>query len=74
MTTDNNYLFSMYMGNTHLDVYGYEEKDDHSTGHIGGIDVEDVRIAGTDISVWEMINDLSVTKFLDQAHDDWCDL
>jgi hypothetical protein len=71
MSKDNNFLMQMYCGDTLLDIYGYEDKDDYSTGHIGGIDLEDVRIANTDISVWEMIHALDYHKFCDQAHQSW---
>jgi len=63
----NNYIFSMYSGDTYLDVYGYVDKDEPSVGHVGGIEIEDVRIAESEISVLEMIQALNWEKFNDQA-------
>ena len=53
-----NYVVSLYCGDTYLDVYGSVDKDDDTIGHIGGVDIEDVCIADTDTSVLEMINGL----------------
>jgi len=63
----------MYCGDTLLDVYGYVDKDEPSVGHVGGIDIEDVCIADTDISVWEMIHALDFDKFDKQAQESWGD-
>jgi hypothetical protein len=57
----------MYSGDTYLDVYGYVDKDEPSVGHVGGIEIEDVRIAESEISVLEMIQALNWEKFNDQA-------
>ena len=51
----NNYVVSLYCGDTYLDVYGSIDKDEPSVGHIGGVEIEDVCIADTDTSVLEMI-------------------
>ena len=51
----NNYVVSLYSGDTLLDVYGYIDRDEPSVGHVGGVDIEDVCIADTEISVLEMI-------------------
>lgn len=53
-----NYVLSLYCGDTYLDVYGYEDKDEPNVGHVGGVDIEDVCIADTDTSVLEMIYSL----------------
>jgi hypothetical protein len=53
-----NYVLSLYCGDTYLDVYGSVDKDDDTIGHIGGVDIEDVCIADTDTSVLEMIHGL----------------
>ena len=63
----------MYCGDTYLDIYGYVDKDEPSVGHVGGIDIEDVRIANTDVSVWEMIHALDFDKFDKQAHESWAE-
>jgi hypothetical protein len=52
---NNNYVVSLYCGDTYLDVYGSIDKDELSVGHVGGVDIEDVCIADTDTSVLEMI-------------------
>jgi hypothetical protein len=52
---NNNYVVSLYCGDTYLDVYGSIDKDEPDVGHIGGVDIEDVCIANTEISVLEMI-------------------
>ncbi len=54
----NNYLVSLYCGDTYLDVYGIVDKDEPDVGYIGGIDIEDVCIADTETSVLEMIHGL----------------
>lgn len=51
----NNFVVSLYSGDTLLDVYGYIDRDEPSVGHVGGVDIEDVCIAGTETSVLEMI-------------------
>jgi hypothetical protein len=54
----NNYVVSLYCGDTYLDVYGYVDEDEPDVGYIGGVDIEDIRIADTEISVLEMIHSL----------------
>jgi len=73
MAKASNFLMSMYCGDTLLDVYGYVDKDEPSVGHVGGIDIEDVCIADTEISVWEMIHALDFDKFDKQAQESWGD-
>jgi len=73
MAKASNFLMTMYCGDTLLDVYGYVDKDEPSVGHVGGIDIEDVCIADTDISVWEMIHALDFDKFDKQAQESWGD-
>jgi hypothetical protein len=63
----NNYVVSLYCGDTYLDVYGSIDKDEPSVGHVGGVDIEDVCIADTDTSVLEMINGLNWAKFNDNV-------
>lgn len=58
-----NHVFSMYYGDTYLDIYGYEDADEPNVGHVGGVEIEDVKISGTDISVLEMICGLDWDKF-----------
>ena len=53
-----NYVLSLYCGDTYLDVYGYGDEDEPDVGHIGGVDIEDVCIENTEISVLEMIHGL----------------
>jgi hypothetical protein len=62
-----NYVLSLYCGDTYLDVYGSVDKDDDTIGHIGGVDIEDVCIADTDTSVLEMIHSLNWDKFNDNV-------
>ena len=69
----NNYLFSMYCGDTYLYIYGYVDKDEPSVGHVGGIDIEDVCICDTTTSVWEMIHSLNFDKFNEQAQQSWAE-
>jgi len=69
----NNYLFSMYCGDTYLDIYGYVDEDEPSVGHVGGIDIEDVCICDTTTSVWEMIHSLNFDKFNEQAQQSWAE-
>jgi hypothetical protein len=60
-----NYVLSLYCGDTYLDVYGSVDKDEPSLGVIGGVDIDDVFIANTEISVLEMIHSLGWDKFND---------
>ena len=53
-----NYVMSLYIGDTYLDVYGSVDKDEPDVGHVGGVDIEDVCIADTETSVLEMIHGL----------------
>jgi len=53
-----NYVMSLYCGDTYLDVYGSIDKDELDVGHVGGVDIEDVFIANTEISVLEMIHSI----------------
>jgi len=73
MAKASNYLMTMYCGDTLLDVYGEVDNDEPSLGHVGGIDIEDVCIADTEISVWEMIHALDFDKFDKQAQESWGD-
>ena len=73
MPKADNYLMTMYCGDTLLDVYGEVDKDEPSLGHVGGIDIEDVCIADTDVSVWEMLHTLNFDKFNEQAQANWGD-
>jgi hypothetical protein len=52
------YVLSLYVGDTYLDVHGGIDKDEPSVGHIGGVDIDDVFIANTEISVLEMIHSI----------------
>jgi hypothetical protein len=54
----NNYVVSLYCGDTYLDVYGSVDEDDPTVGHVGGVEIEDVCIADTETSVLEMIHGL----------------
>jgi hypothetical protein len=63
----NNYVVSLYCGDTYLDVYGSIDKDEPSVGHVGGVDIEDVCIADTETSVLEMIHGLNWAKFNDSV-------
>jgi hypothetical protein len=63
----NNYVVSLYCGDTYLDVYGSVDKDEPDVGYIGGIDIEDVCIADTETSVLEMIHRLDWAKFNDSV-------
>jgi len=71
MAKPSNYLMTMYCGDTLLDVYGEVDNDEPSLGHVGGIDIEDVCIADTDISVWEMLHSLNFDKFNEAAQMHW---
>lgn len=57
----------MYCGDTLVDVYGEISKPEADLGYNGDIDIYDVRIADTDISVFEMIHALNWDKFNDAA-------
>jgi hypothetical protein len=62
-----NYVLSLYIGDTYLDVHGGIDKDEPSVGYVGGVDIDDVFIANTEISVLEMINSLDWAKFNDSV-------
>lgn len=64
-----NYLFSMYCGDTYLDIYGSVDPDEPSLGHVGGIDIEDVCTCDTKTSVWEMIQALNLDAFVKKAEE-----
>jgi hypothetical protein len=65
------YVLSLYVGDTYLDVYGSVDKDEPDVGHIGGVDIEDVFIADTKISVLEMIHSLGWDKFNDKVQSEY---
>ena len=69
-----NYLFSMWLGDTYLDIHGSADPDEPSLGHQGGIDIEDVFICDTKTSVWEMIQALDVNEFIKQAEEAYSEL
>ena len=56
-------MTSVYVGNTLLDVDFYMIEPEDNIGYTGDIEIEDVRIANTDISVLEMIIQLDWDKF-----------
>ena len=60
-------MTSVYMGNTLLDVDFYMIEPEDDIGYTGDIEIEDVRIADTDISVLEMIIALDWDKFQKQV-------
>jgi hypothetical protein len=62
----------MYYGDTYLDIYGYEDADEPNVGHVGGVDIEDVCISDTEVSVLEMIHALNWDKFEAQVHESYC--
>jgi hypothetical protein len=64
-----NYVLSVCLGDTYLDVYGYGDEDEDDVGYIGGVDIEDVCIEGTEISVLEMIHSLNWEKFNDSVQE-----
>lgn len=64
-----NYVLSVYCGDTYLDVYGYTDEDEPDVGHVGGVDIEDVCIADTDTSVLEMIHSLNWDKFAESVQE-----
>jgi hypothetical protein len=53
-----NYVLSLYIGDTYLDVHGFIEKDEPDIGIVGGVDIDDVFIANTEISILEMIHSI----------------
>jgi hypothetical protein len=64
-----NYVVSLYCGDTYLDVYGSVDEDDPTVGHIGAVDIEDVCIADTETSVFEMIYSFGWSKFYEQVQE-----
>jgi hypothetical protein len=66
-----NYVMSLYVGDTYLDVYGSVDEDDSTVGYVGGVDIEDVFIADTEISVLEMIHSLGWDKFNDKVQSEY---
>ena len=54
---------SVALGDTMLDVDFYMIEPEDDIGYTGDIEIEDVRIADTDISVLEMIAGLNWDKF-----------
>lgn len=54
---------SVALGDTMLDVDFYMIEPEDDIGYAGDIEIEDVRIADTDISVLEMIASLNWDKF-----------
>jgi len=70
----NNYLFSMYVGDTYLDIHGSAEPDEPSLGHSGSLDIEDVFICDTKTSVLEMIHALNFNEFVKQAEEVYSEL
>lgn len=56
-------MTSLYVGDTLLDVDFYMIDGENDIGYTGDIEIEDVRIANTDISVLEMIHSLNWDKF-----------
>ena len=60
-------MTSVYMGNTLLDVDFYMIEPEDDIGYTGDVEIEDVRIADTDISVLEMIHALDWDKFQKQV-------
>jgi hypothetical protein len=66
-----NYVMSLYVGDTYLDVYGSVDENEPDVGYIGGVDIEDVFIANTEISVLEMIHSLGWDKFNDKVQSEY---
>ena len=60
-------MTSVYVGDTLLDVDFYMIEPEDDIGYTGDIEIEDVRIADTDISVLEMIIALDWDKFQKQV-------
>jgi len=56
-------MTSVYVGDTLLDVDFYMIEPEDDIGYTGDVEIEDVRIANTDISVLEMIIQLDWDKF-----------
>jgi hypothetical protein len=56
-------MTSVYVGNTLLDVDFYIVEPEDDIGYTGNVEIENVRIADTDISVLEMIHELGWDKF-----------
>lgn len=56
-------MTSVYMGDTLLDVDFYIIEREDDIGYTGNVEIEDVRIANTDISVLEMLHSLNWDKF-----------
>jgi hypothetical protein len=64
-------LGSMYCGDTLLDVYGELSDPEPNLGYNGDIDIYDVRLSNTDVSVFEMIHSLNWEKFNDSAWEEF---
>ena len=62
-------MTSVYVGNTLLDVDFYIIEPEDDIGYTGNVEIEDVRIADTDISVLEMIHALDWHKFQKQVEE-----
>jgi hypothetical protein len=60
-------MTSIYLGDTLLDVDFYMIEPEDDIGYTGDVEIEDVRIANTDISVLEMIIALDWDKFQKQV-------
>jgi hypothetical protein len=60
-------MTSVYLGDTLLDVDFYMIEPEDDIGYTGDVEIEDVRIANTDISVLEMIIALDWDKFQKQV-------
>jgi hypothetical protein len=56
-------MTSVYVGDTLLDVDFYMIEPEDDIGYTGDVEIEDVRIADTDISVLEMLHSLNWDKF-----------
>jgi hypothetical protein len=56
-------MTSVYVGDTLLDVDFYMIEPEDDIGYTGDVEIEDVRIANTDISVLEMVISLNWDKF-----------
>jgi hypothetical protein len=52
-------------------VYGSIDKAELDIGYVGGVDIEDVFIADTKISVLEMIHSLGWDKFNDKVQSEY---
>lgn len=62
-------MTSVYVGDTLLDVDFYMIEPEDDIGYTGDVEIEDVRIANTDISVLEMIIALDWDKFQKQVEE-----